>query len=308
MTEMQKKVRDQALKTASKGETHKETDKQIDSAIVAEANRDQSCFKLVKASTVTKDIFPPTWAIDEFLPAEGLAEFFGASGSLKSFVVLDICFAIATGLKWHGRDVKQGSVTYIVGEGGAGIRKRLRALELEHGVEDYPLYISEKPMDLANPQSCQDVADSIKENVGKSAMIAIDTLHRNSTGSEDSSDDFANILHNIDTTFRGVTNIVAWVHHTGHGESKRSRGSSSRFGALDMSYLIERGSEDTSIVTITNNKQKDAEEAPPITLKAKVKDLGVVDNKLRPITSLVLKQVDARTVVTEERTINLEER
>jgi len=37
MTEIQKRVRDQALKTASKGDTHKETDKQIDTAIVAES-------------------------------------------------------------------------------------------------------------------------------------------------------------------------------------------------------------------------------------------------------------------------------
>ncbi len=251
-------------------------------------------FKLIKASTVTKEIFPPSWAIDEFLPAEGLAEFFGASGSLKSFVVLDICYAIATGRNWHGRDVKQGPVTYIVGEGGRGVRKRLRALELEHGTEDYPLYLSETPMDLSSLESCKDVAASIVKNMGHCTMIVVDTLHRNSGGGEDSADDFKVILKNIDQAFRGVADIVAWVHHTGHGDQKRSRGSSSRFGALDMSYMIERGQENKNRVTITNNKQKDADEADPIYLDAVVKDLGVVDDKLRPITSLILKSSDAK--------------
>lgn len=254
---------------------------------------EETGFKLIKASSVTKDIFPDEWLVDEFLLEDGLIEIFGAPASFKSFVIMDICFAIATGRQWHGRDVKQGSVTYIVGEGAKGVRKRIRALELEYGVEgDYPLYLSETPMDLTNPQSCEAVATAIEKSMDKTSLLVIDTLHRNSTGSEDSSEDFSKILQNLDKYFRGKAGVVGWVHHTGHGAGDRSRGTSSRFGALDASYLVERGEEDKNRVTITNNKQKDAEESPPICLNAKVKDLGVVDNKLRSITSLVLREAN----------------
>ena len=252
----------------------------------------QNLFKLVRASTVTKDIFPPEWLIDELVPEEGLFELFGEPGSLKSFIVQDMCYAIATGIKWHSKDVKQGNVTYIVGEGGNGIRKRFRALELEYSIEDYPLYLSEFPMDLMNPDSCEAVATAIKENMGDCSLLVIDTLHRNATGSEDSSEDFSKILQNLDIYFRSVTKAVLWVHHTGHSSKERSRGSSAKFGALDASFKTERGTELKNRVTLSNNKQKDAEEAPNIYFDAMVKDLGVVDNKLRPITTLVLKEVD----------------
>ncbi len=261
----------------------------------------QNLFKLVRASTVTKDIFPPEWLIDELVPGEGLFELFGEPGSLKSFIVQDMCYAIATGIKWHSKDVKQGNVTYIVGEGGNGIRKRFRALELEYGIEDYPLYLSEFPMDLMNPESCEAVATAIKENMEDCSLLVIDTLHRNATGSEDSSEDFSKILQNLDIYFRPVTKAVLWVHHTGHSSKERSRGSSAKFGALDASFKTERGTELKNRVTLSNNKQKDAEEAPHMYFDATVKDLGVVDNKLRPITTLVLKEVS--TAKTSENKI-----
>ncbi len=267
----------------------------------------QNLFKLVRASTVTKDIFPPEWLIDEVVPGEGLFELFGEPGSLKSFIVQDMCYAIATGIKWHSRDVKQGNVTYIVGEGGNGIRKRFRALELEYRIEDYPLYLSELPMDLMSPKSCEAVATAIKENMGDCSLVVIDTLHRNATGSEDSSEDFSKILQNLDTYFRQVTKAVLWVHHTGHSSKERSRGSSAKFGALDASFKAERGKELKNRVTLLNNKQKDAEEAPNIYLDASVKDLGVVDDKLRPITTLVLKEVNV-CKTSENRTMTIETR
>ncbi len=267
-------------------------------------------FKLVRASTVTKDIFPPEWLIDEVVPGEGLFELFGEPGSLKSFIVQDMCYAIATGIKWHSRDVKQGNVTYIVGEGGNGIRKRFRALELEYGIEDYPLYLSELPMDLMSPKSCESVATAIKENMGDCSLVVIDTLHRNATGSEDSSEDFSKILQNLDTYFRQVTKAVLWVHHTGHSSKERSRGSSAKFGALDASFKVERGTELTNRVTLLNNKQKDAEEAPNMYFDATIKDLGVVDNKLRSITTLVLKEVSTgkTSAIEESKVMTMEVR
>ncbi len=263
----------------------------------------KSSFKLIRASSVTKDIFENEWLIEDHIPEMGIGEMFGDPASGKTFTVASMCFSIACGIPWYGKDVKQGSVTYIVGEGGRGIRKRFRALELEHGVEDYPLYLSDKPMDLSNLESCQDVAASIFETMGETSLMVIDTLHRNSAGGEDSSDDFGNILHNIDTAFRDIAGVVLWVHHSGHGDKSRSRGSSAKFGAVDFSHLIERGEEDTNRVTVTNNKQKEADEAPPVYLNMVVKDLGVVDKKLRPITSLVLreaKEVQVKTAKTME--------
>ena len=68
------------------------------------------------------------------LPAEGLAVLFGASGSGKSFMALDLGCAVAGGeAAWFGRRITQAPVTYICLEGEAGMGKRVKAWSLHHG-------------------------------------------------------------------------------------------------------------------------------------------------------------------------------
>ena len=45
---------------------------------------------------------PLQWLVRGVLPAQGLACIFGASGSGKSFLALDLCAAIAAGVDWFG--------------------------------------------------------------------------------------------------------------------------------------------------------------------------------------------------------------
>jgi len=67
------------------------------------------------------------------LPSEGLAAVYGPSGSGKSFLIADLCFAIAAGLPdWFGRKVKQAPVIYVALEGSAGLRNRIAALEAHY--------------------------------------------------------------------------------------------------------------------------------------------------------------------------------
>jgi RecA-family ATPase len=52
----------------------------------------------------------------------------GASGSGKTFVVLDWLLHIATGQpEWKGHKVKQGGVVYLAGEGHNGLKGRMAA-------------------------------------------------------------------------------------------------------------------------------------------------------------------------------------
>src|SRR5262245_37577390 len=54
---------------------------------------------------------------------EGLAwarcvtAFVSESGTGKTFVLLDLAAAVSDGVRWHGRDVQQGSVVHISYEG-----------------------------------------------------------------------------------------------------------------------------------------------------------------------------------------------
>jgi putative DNA primase/helicase len=71
---------------------------------------------------------PMCWLIQGVLPAEGLAALYGACGSGKSFLTLDMGLSLAAGDNyWFGCKVRQTPVTYICLEGEAGMGKRLKA-------------------------------------------------------------------------------------------------------------------------------------------------------------------------------------
>ena len=60
-----------------------------------------------------------SWRIKGLLPRTGLACIFGASGSGKTFLALDIACHIATGMSWGERKTAQGVVIYIAAESPA---------------------------------------------------------------------------------------------------------------------------------------------------------------------------------------------
>ena len=85
------------------------------SVIVNKDNLIISNNRLVKASLITKELTAPEWLIKGVIPSDGLLEFIGASGSYKSFIVLDLMFCISAGIDYHGKKAKKGVVVYIAG-------------------------------------------------------------------------------------------------------------------------------------------------------------------------------------------------
>ena len=56
-----------------------------------------------------------------------LAMVYGAPGSGKSFLVLDLALSVATGSTWAGHATTKGTVVYCTLEGLAGFRRRIPA-------------------------------------------------------------------------------------------------------------------------------------------------------------------------------------
>jgi hypothetical protein len=92
----------------------------------------------------------------------------------------------------------------------------------------------------------------------------------------------------------GCTAIV--VHHTGHGNKGRGRGSYALTGAADAEYLVEKQG---MAMTLTCIKMKDGAPPPPLGFELVPMDIGAASNGDR-ITSLVLRET-GRTVATAKR-------
>lgn len=240
--------------------------------------------RLIKASSLTGDITPPQWTIKGVLPEDGLVEFFGASGSYKSFIVLDMCYSIALNREWQGCEVNGGTVVYVAGEGKSGLGRRLKGLELHYQETIDNFYVLPMPTNITDVKEMKLLAEEIAE-IGKAKMIIFDTLHRCSAGAdENSASDFAVILKNIDTHIKPLCDVVSWVHHTGLDKS-RGRGTSARYASLDAQVMIEKI--DNLRCVLTCEKQKEAEPFEPMGFEMNSVDIGLMDEELNPIATLV---------------------
>lgn len=224
------------------------------------APKTSSGFKLTPIAEVMKRSLEIDWVISGYLPADSTAMIFGAPASGKSLIAMEMAYCVGLGVDYHGCPVKQGTVIYIAGEGQNGINKRFKALTINHGVSPDNVHVSELPMDLHSNGSLEQVMEAI-ENISDIALIIIDTLHRNSTGDENSAKDFAIVMQSCDQLRKATGATILLVHHSGHEKKARGRGSSSINGALDVEYQVTtKGTK----VTMCCTKAKDIETPPDI--------------------------------------------
>ena len=75
-----------------------------------------------------KDLPKISWLIEGLLPSSGIGAIYGASGSTKSFLALDLALHIASQEQWFGYEIKKNIPVYFIGlEGEAGIPRRISA-------------------------------------------------------------------------------------------------------------------------------------------------------------------------------------
>ena len=209
---------------------------------------------------------PPVFLIDRLLEQDALASLFGDPASGKSLVAIEMAGCVSKGEPFHGHAVRAGAVFYVAGEGKNGLRRRFAAWEELRGVSiaDAPLFASTAAVQLLDAESAAIVTaaiDGLAGQHGTPRLIVIDTLARNfGPGDENSTADmntFVAALDRLRERYPGAT--VLLVHHSGHGEKSRGRGSSVLRGAVDKEYRVEKKGE---TVMLSNSKMKDAPPPP----------------------------------------------
>lgn len=253
---------------------------------------------------------PPAFLIDGYLVEGGLALMYGAPGSLKSFAALDMGLSIGFGVPWQGAKVEAGAILYVAGEGAVGLAKRAQAWRIEHNVETThaPFRLLPVAVNLMEQKDVTKLIETLKEIIATEKtpikLVIIDTVARAMPGAEENSaKDMGLFVLACDQIKHAIACAVMGVHHAGKDTSKGLRGSSALLGAADTVLLASRSD---NLLTLTCEKQKDAEEPAPITLKTKTvfldgKSPDPNDLNKRP-NSLVLEKTDA-TARPEKPTI-----
>lgn len=241
-----------------------------------------------------------SWLIRTYLELDSLVSIFGDSQAGKSFVAIDMSCHIAHGMKWCGRKVKQGVVLYIAGEGQHGLKRRLQAWHEFHGLPKKNIAIRTVPVKLCDPTHTADLIKKIREFLVdvKPALIVIDTLNRN-WGVSASENETGAMTAFVDgmSELRGATGAcVLTVHHVGHSDKSRGRGSIALYDGIDFEYRIERsGNPDmvnTLKTTLTPTKWKDSGMPEPLQFAWNLQDTMWLeqddDDNLTPVYSIVL--------------------
>lgn len=219
----------------------------------------------------------PEYHIDGLIETDALVVIFGDPAAGKSFVAIDMASCVATGEDFHEHEVKQGSVFYIAGEGKNGLRRRMTAWEQhnERSLDGAPLYVSLTPAQFLDDRFIETITKAITGLVsahGNPRLIIVDTLARNfGPGDENSATDmnrFIAAMDQIRTPFAGCTVII--VHHSGHGEKDRARGSSALRAAVDAEYKVTKTNENN--IKVKNLKMKDA--SPPDDMQFHLDSVG----------------------------------
>lgn len=254
---------------------------------------------------------PIQWLVKGWLQSHALIMVHGESGCGKTFVVLDLCCHISSGLMaWHGRKVRAGKVVYLAGEGHAGLRGRVAAWKQYHKMPAGNMWVSSSGLDLNTSEGLARTVRSIRATGQAPDLIVVDTLHRFLMGDENSAQDAKTMLDACAALMREFDCSVLLVHHVGVNPmaKDRARGSSAWRGALEIEIGV-RQEKDSTVRQLVQHKSKDAEIAMPTWVDFKAVEIdGWLDDDGEQVTSAVVVPADAPKMTKEQEARQADER
>ena len=242
---------------------------------------------------------PGGWRIKNVLPDRGLAVLFGASGSGKTFVAIDMAYAIARGVAWRGNRTAKGRVLIVAAEGGKGMSKRLKAYADYYNIDpnEVDIGLLVVPPNFLLSEDVTDLAGAIAASGGADVII-VDTMAQVTPGAnENSSEDVGLALGNARALEDATEALIMMVDHSGKDASKGVRGWSGKRAAADAeleALKYENGARELRIT-----KMKDGDDGLKWGFRLEMVVVGTdVDGD--PITSCVAVEADVPVPVVQE--------
>lgn len=245
---------------------------------------------LLKLDQLREIAHSVTWLVKHIIAAESLGLLFGASGTFKSFIALDLALHVAHGLPWLGRKTKRGPVVYIAGEGAAGLWPRIVAWHQARRLryEDVPLYVVPAALNLGT--DAWRVVEAAQSAGVTPVLVVVDTMSQTYRGEENSANEVAAYLGELSNRFKLLWRCAVMViHHTGHTTTERPRGSSALQANTDYLYGVVRDEKEL-LATMACVHRKDGEPFGDVPFALAKRDIGK-DEDGDAVTSLVARHL-----------------
>lgn len=243
------------------------------------------------------------WLVDELLTWGERSLMAGPSGSGKTFFAMHTAMSVSRGIEFFGRPVRQCGVIYQAGEGGKGVKKRIRAYRKEHGLtpeDKMPFVLLTSPIDLfANEDNTNELIAECRHWATTFdglplGLIVIDTWSAATPGAdENSSRDVGPVLARCERISAATGAHVMLVHHM-NASGERVRGHTSIAANIDSVITVKKqearrdASEHHRLLReATVAKLKDGEEGSRFEFVLKAVSLES-DASGKPVTSCVV--------------------
>lgn len=244
------------------------------------------------------------WLVEDLLHKRAVSLLYGATGTGKTFVALDLAMSVATGAQFMGRNVSKGNVFYVISEGTSTFSDRAHAWLKSRGLTTASLHrrfcVWPGTFKLGRGDDQERLRESIREQFpnGGVNLIALDTLAMNFVGDENSNGDMTKFVEDLGGLSAEFEAGVMALHHTGHRSPLQERGGSALRGALDTSMLLLKPSGAGLNRVLQCKKQREADEFPPIPIeleRVRLPERDYIDQwgKTKEVSTLAAKLGEA---------------
>lgn len=257
----------------------------------------RAVFEFIRADKLG-DVVEAMDFVEGTLSEGAVSMVYGQSNVAKTFWVMDLAAAVASGRKFRGElEVERGAVIFVALEGERGARNRIAALRKEGLLKDEdPLYLVFESVSLLEAGHAERLAATVDAVAAHSSwpvkLVVLDTMARAMAGGdENKGEDMSLAVKAIDVVRARTGAHVSIIHHSGKVQALGARGHSSLRAAIDTEFEITRP-DGEKISTVTTTKQRDFQVGEPMPFSLKQIVLGI-DRRGNPITSCVVHHEDS---------------
>lgn len=210
------------------------------------------------------EIPAPAMYIRKLMPDRAVGFLNGRSGSYKSFVLVALAHAIATGRPVMGRPeltvARPGKVLYVAGEGSAGVALRIRAAAARWGELDDRVALLRRTVDLGSERAVADLYDTAARL--EFTHVFIDTFRQATPGVKENDNTELSIVIATGIAARDYYGIsTLYADHTGHA-GERAVGGEAKWANVDFALMVRmpngsRAASEQRTLTVEKLKDQD---------------------------------------------------
>ena len=177
-----------------------------------------------------KAMADPKWLVEKLIIENSLGFIFGAPGTVKTFLALDLSLSFATGRKeWWGRKIEHnGTVIYVSSEGFSDLKFRIMAWEQQRGVnaDDASFRLIREGINFTKLEDIQKLLATIEAVVNETktpvTAVVVDTVSRVLPGvDENLQKDMTVFVRACDLVRQKFNTVVFGLHHTARAGNMR---------------------------------------------------------------------------------------